>query len=612
MPNPISPSAAQRTSDKSVKLKAAFGRLASYARGYVPAVAIASVLAIVGAVLNLIGPGKLGEMTDIIQRGLTGTVNLGAVQSLGTLLAVLYGLGFALNYCHGLIMAVITQRLTQDMRRDLSAKIDRLPLRFLDSTPTGELLSIVTNDVDSVGQSMNQSLSTIVSSVAQLMGAVVMMLATNWLMAVSGIVAALVGMLLTSRIIVRSQPYFARQQHALGELDSQVEEVMGGLDVVRVSNGGAHERARFVRLNDDLAEANLRSTFFSGLMMPLMIFIGNLAYVVVCIVGGTLVINGTIDFGVVVSFMIYIRLFTQPLQNISQAATSVQTMAAACERVLDFLDEDEMADESGKTEHVGQVRDPKTGQLVGEPARGDVQFHHVRFGYEKGHEIIHDFNAEAKAGQKIAIVGPTGAGKTTMVNLLQRFYELDHGSIRIDGVRTRDITRENLHDQFSMVLQDTWFFEGTLRENIAFGTTSVTGEMLDEVCEACGLSGYVSSLPKGYDTVLEPESISAGQRQLITIARAMVKGSPLLILDEATSSVDTRTEAKVQRAMDTLMRGRASFVIAHRLSTIRDADLILYMEGGNVVEQGTHEELIAAGGRYAALYNSQFDSEKVA
>lgn len=599
MPSPSAPGSMPTASGEKVNLGHAFRRLAAYARKYVPAVIIASLLAIAGAVLNLIGPGKLGDMTDLIQQGLEGAIDFGAIRSLGILLAVLYVAGFVLNYAQGFVMAVVTQRLTQDMRRDMSAKIDRLPLRFLDSTPTGEVLSIVTNDVDSVGQSMNQSMSSLVSSVAQLLGAAIMMLATNWQMALAGIAAALLGMLLTSRIITASQPYFTRQQDALGEVDGHVEEVMGGLDVVRVSNGAAQEKARFSQLNDALADANEKSTFLSGLMMPLMIFIGNLAYVAVCIVGGMLAIEGTLSFGVVVAFMIYIRLFTQPLQNISQAATSVQTLAAACERVFDFLDEEEMADESGKTEHIDR-------------ARGDVQFHHVRFSYEPGHEIIHDFNASAQAGQKVAIVGPTGAGKTTMVNLLQRFYELDHGSIRIDGVRTRDITRENLHEQFAMVLQDTWFFEGTLRENIAFDTPDVTDQMLDKACEACGLTGYVRSLPKGYDTQLDPESVSAGQRQLITIARAMVKDSPLLILDEATSSVDTRTEQKVQRAMDTLTEGRTSFVIAHRLSTIKNADLILYMEHGEVVEQGTHDELLARGGKYAALYNSQFDHDAAA
>ena len=413
---------------------------------------------------------------------------------------------------------------------------------------------------------MNQSMSTLVSSLAQLIGSIIMMVATNWVMAVAGIASALLGMVLTSGIIRRSQPYFARQQAALGAVDDQVEEVMGGLDVVKVCNGEDGEHERFGRSNATLEDAAWKSAF---------------------------------PFGTVVAFMIYIRLFTQPLQNISQAASSVQTMAAACERVFDFLEEDEMDDESAKPARI-------------ESPRGEVDFRHVRFGYEEGTDIIRDFSAKALAGKKVAIVGPTGAGKTTLVNLLMRFYEVGNGGIYIDGVNIADVTRENLHEQFGMVLQDTWFFQGTLRENIAFDAEGVGDERLDEVCEACGLLKWVRSLPAGYDTELEPGSVSAGQRQLITIARAMVKDAPLLILDEATSSVDTRTELRVQRAMDALMEGRTSFVIAHRLSTIRDADLILVMEHGDVVESGNHEELLAAGGAYAKLYNAQFEEADAA
>ena len=413
-------------------------------------------------------------------------------------------------------------------------------------------------------------------------------------MAAAGIGAAFFGMVLTSGIIKRSQPYFARQQAALGTVDDQVEEIMGGLDVVKVCNGEAGEMERFATNNAALEDAAWKSAFLSGAMMPLMIFVGNLSYVIVCIVGGLLALSGAIPFGTVVAFMLYIRLFTQPLQNISQAASSVQTMAAACERVFDFLEEPEMADESGKTARI-------------ESPRGEVDFRHVRFGYDEDVDIIHDFSAKAPAGKKVAIVGPTGAGKTTLVNLLMRFYEVGGGNVYIDGIDTASVTRENLHEQFGMVLQDTWFFQGTLRENIAFDAAGVTDERLDEVCEACGLLKWVRSLPARYDTELEPGSVSAGQRQLITIARAMVKDAPLLILDEATSSVDTRTELRVQRAMDTLMQGRTSFVIAHRLSTIRDADLILVMDHGDVVESGNHEELLSAGGAYAKLYNSQFE-----
>lgn len=595
MPNPSMPGmGGAKTARQSVDLGHAFKRLARYCHVWLPTVAIASVLALAGAVLNLIGPGKLGEISDIIAAGIAGTVDMDAVQSIGFFLVILYALGFILNFAQGFLMANVTQYATAKMRADVSDKTDRLPLKFLDRKPTGEVLSLVSNDVDAVAQSMNMSISTLVSSLAQLVGSVIMMFATNWIMAAAGIGAAFLGMVLTSGIIKRSQPYFARQQAALGTVDDQVEEVMGGLDVVKVCNGEAGEMERFATNNAALEDAAWKSAFLSGAMMPLMIFVGNLSYVIVCIVGGLLALSGAIPFGTVVAFMLYIRLFTQPLQNISQAASSVQTMAAACERVFDFLEEPEMADESGKTARI-------------ESPRGEVDFRHVRFGYDEDVDIIHDFSAKAPAGKKVAIVGPTGAGKTTLVNLLMRFYEVGGGNVYIDGIDTASVTRENLHEQFGMVLQDTWFFQGTLRENIAFDAAGVTDERLDEVCEACGLLKWVRSLPARYDTELEPGSVSAGQRQLITIARAMVKDAPLLILDEATSSVDTRTELRVQRAMDTLMQGRTSFVIAHRLSTIRDADLILVMDHGDVVESGNHEELLSAGGAYAKLYNSQFE-----
>ncbi len=580
---------------EKVDLGSALGRLARYAHRYAKVVLLAVVLAVAGAVLNLMGPGRLGQISDLITQGIGGTIDIATIGRIGATLALIYLLGFAANYAQGWIMANVTQDLTRGMRRDMTAKIDRLPLRYLDSTPQGDTLSLMSNDVDSVGQSLNQSVSQLVIGVAQLVGAAIVMFATNWQMALAGIATALLGMWLSMGIIKRSQPYFARQQRALASVDSQVEEVMGALDVVKVMNGQQGERQRFRQRNTTLYDAAWKSAFLSGMMMPLMTFIGNFAYVVVCIMGGALALEGTISFGTVVAFMIYIRLFTQPLQTIAQAATSVQTMAAASDRVFDFLAQDEVSDESEKTAHIRR-------------AAGNVEFDHVRFGYDSSREIIHDFSAAAKPGQKVAIVGPTGAGKTTLVNLLMRFYEVDGGSIRIDGTSTADLTRANLRDQFAMVLQDTWFFQGTLRENIAFDTPGVTGAQLDAACDACGLTGYVQSLPQGYDTMLEPDSISAGQRQLITIARAMVKDAPLLILDEATSSVDTRTELKVQQAMDTLMRGRTSFVIAHRLSTIRNADLILYMEDGDVKEKGTHDELLTRGGRYAKLYLSQFDS----
>ncbi len=564
-----------------------------YARRYIPAIAVAAVLAFAGTILNLIGPSKLGDMTDVIAAGLEGAMDMEVVTRLAVLLLALYVGGVVLSYGEGLILTSVVQRLNQKMRADLSDKVDRLPLRYLDSMPTGNVLSLATNDVDSIGRSLNQSMSSLLTAAVQIVGSLILMFATNALMALAGVGTALLGMAITVVIVAKSQKYFVAQQEALGKVDSQVEEVMGGLDVVHISSAEKAQIATFDKLNGQLYEVAYKAAFLSSTMMPLMGFIGNLGYVAVCIVGGALAMNGSIPFGTVVAFMVYIRLFTQPLQTIAQASTSVQTMAAACKRVFDFLDQEELADEGGKTAKLENIE-------------GKVEFDHVCFGYKPGQEVIHDFSATALPGQKVAIVGPTGAGKTTIVNLLMRFYEVDGGEIRIDGVPTQQVTRRNLHEQFGMVLQDTWFFEGTLRENIAFDTPDVTDDVLERACEAVGLSGFVASLPQGFDTRLDPSVISAGQRQLITIARAMVKNAPLLILDEATSSVDTRTERRVQQAMDALMRRRTSFVIAHRLSTIRDADLILVMEQGEVVESGTHEGLLARGGAYARLYNAQF------
>ena len=595
MPNTMPGTGNSVAVERNADVVGSFKKLFSYIGALKVAVIVACILSLVGAVLNLIGPSKLGDMTNLISAGLTGTIDLGEVGRLGILLVVLYVIGFVCNYVQGFIMATVTQRVSQSLRRDISEKIDRLPLRYLDSTPTGDVLSRVTNDVDTASTTMNQSLSTIVSSVATLIGSVVMMFATNWVMTVAALVATLLGVVLMSFVIVKSQPYFTRQQSVLGSIDAQVEEIYGGLDVVKTCNGEDGARDVFHKGNDDYCDANWKATFLSSLMMPLMIFIGNLAYVVVCVVGAVLALQGVISFGVIVSFMIYVRLFTQPLQNISQAATSVQSMAAALGRVFEFLGEDEVEDESAKTKQLGEIE-------------GRVTFHHVNFGYEPDRTIIHDFTATTMPGQKVAIVGPTGAGKTTMVNLLERFYEVDAGRITIDGNSIEELTRTDVRDHIGMVLQDTWLFEGTLRENIVFDTEGVTDERLNQVCGSCGLLGYVNSLPERYDTVITDESsLSVGQRQLITIARAMVKDAPLLILDEATSSVDTRTEQKVQQAMDTLMKGRTSFVIAHRLSTIRDADNILVMDYGDIIEKGTHDELLAKGGAYAKLYNSQFE-----
>ncbi|MCH3972734.1 MAG: ABC transporter ATP-binding protein/permease [Oscillospiraceae bacterium] len=581
--------------EKSRDLKQAYANLLHYIGKYRGMILTAAVLSLAGAVLNLIGPGQLSKITNLITDGLSSHINIAAIVHIAALLAVLYLLGFIFNYAQGWLMATVSQRVTQNMRRDIARKIDRLPLQYFDTHTTGDVLSRVTNDVDTVSQSMNQSFSTLVSSICLLLGSVIMMFATNWIMAVTGILAALLGFAFMMMIIQKSQGYFARQQTELGRIDGHVEEIYGGHNVVKAYNGETAARKEFHTMNNTLYTCAWKSQFLSGLMQPLMIFIGNLAYVVVCITGAVLAVQGKISFGTIVAFMLYIRLFTQPLQNISQAATSVQSMAAACERVFDFLDETEMKPETEKKENLQAVH-------------GDVAFDHVSFGYTPEKEIIHDFSAASHAGQKIAIVGPTGAGKTTLVNLLMRFYEVNSGSISIDGTSIQAVTRANVHEQFGMVLQDTWLFEGTIRENLVYNQKNVTDEQLDKVCRAVGLSDLIQQLPSGYDTVLNDNaSLSAGQRQLLTIARAMVKDAPLLILDEATSSVDTRTELQVQRAMDNLMRGRTSFVIAHRLSTIKNADLILVLKDGDILESGTHAALLAKGGFYAELYNSQFD-----
>lgn len=576
-------------------IKKTFGEFFRYIGNYKAALFASVLLSIVGAVLTLIGPDKLGEVTDLIKEGLTGQMDIPTIISIAVLLAVLYGLGFVINYVQGFLMATVTQRITQNMRRDISKKINHLPLKYFDSHPTGDTLSRVTNDVDTVGQTMNQCFSTLIFSFALLIGAAVMMLLTNWIMALCGIVAALLGFAIVLFIISKSQKYFMIQQQELGGINGHIEESFSGLQVIKAYNGEKNAKQEFHQRNERLYDCAWKSQFLSGMMQPLMNFIGNFAYVVVCVVGAVMAAQGRISFGVIVTFMLYIRNFTYPLQNISQALQSVQSMTAACGRVFELLAEAEMEDESSKTTELHNVR-------------GDISFDHVKFGYSPEKTIIKDFSGKAKAGQKIAIVGPTGAGKTTIVNLLMRFYEVNSGSISIDGVPVSKLKRENIHELFGMVLQDTWMFEGTVRENLVYNKENVSDEKLDEVCGAVGLSDLIDQLPNRYDTMLgDNASLSAGQKQLFTIARAMLEDAPLLILDEATSSVDTRTELQVQNAMDLLTEGRTSFVIAHRLSTIKNADCILVMKDGDIIETGNHEELLAKGGFYAELYNSQFE-----
>ncbi|PQQ47022.1 ABC transporter ATP-binding protein [Bacillus thuringiensis] len=583
--------------EKPKNFKKPWGKLIAYCKPYLPTIIFALILAAVGTIFTIIGPNMLSKITDLITEGIAGKIDITAIGNIALLLAILYGLSFIFSYIQSFIMATITQRVSKRLRTDIADKIDKLPLKYFDSTTYGDVLSRVTNDVDMIGQTLNQSVGSLVTAVVMFLGSLIMMFSINVTMTLSAIAATAVGFVLMIFIISKSQKYFIRQQKDLGRMNGHIEEIYSGHDIVKVYNGDKEAKQQFNKINESLFKSAWRSQFMSGMMMPLMIFIGNLGYVVVCVVGATLAMKGAITFGVIVSFMVYIRLFTQPLSQLAQAATSLQSTAAASERVFEFLDEDELEDESDK-EFILDANDVK----------GNVEFKNVKFGYTKEKLIIQDFSAHIKAGQKVAIVGPTGAGKTTLVNLLMRFYEVDSGEIKIEDVPTKSITRKNVHDLFCMVLQDTWLFEGTIKENIIYNKVDATDEEVVAACKAVGLDHFIRTLPKGYDTALNDKaSLSVGQKQLLTIARAMVKKAPLLILDEATSSVDTRTEALIQEAMDKLMVGKTSFVIAHRLSTIRNADLILVMKDGDIIESGNHEELIAEKGFYADLYNSQFE-----
>lgn len=594
-----------RVAEKPKNFKKAMGKLISFIRPYLAAIIIALLFAVAGVVLNLIGPNVLSDLTDAIQaaflqNGVLGTFEMDTqrVLMLCIFLVVLYGAGLLCSYIQGLIMATVTQKNSRNLRTAISEKINVIPLSYFDTHSIGDVLSRVTNDVDMIGQTLNQSVVTLVTAVVTLLGSVIMMFVTNWIMAFTAIAASLIGFVVMFLIMGKSQKYFARQQRYLGEINGHIEESYSGHNVVKAYNAEDAVKSVFDNINYKLYQSAWKSQFFSGLMMPLMTFVGNLGYVAVCVVGAVLVANGNIAFGTVIAFTLYVRLFTSPLSQLAQAFTSMQTAAAASERVFEFLDEKELSNESGKT-----------AVLAPSKVRGDVSFEHVHFGYDPGKIIINDFSAEAKAGQKIAIVGPTGAGKTTMVNLLMRFYEINSGSIKIDGIPTSDLTRENVHDLFCMVLQDTWLFDGTIKENVVYSKENVSDEDVVRACKAVGLHHFIMTLPKGYDTVLDDKAnLSAGQKQLVTIARAMIENAPMLILDEATSSVDTRTEELIQKAMDKLTVGRTSFIIAHRLSTIRNADLILVMKDGDIIEKGNHEQLLAKKGFYADLYNSQFES----
>ena len=576
-------------------LKGALNDLSTYMRKSLGVVVLALVLAALSAVLTIIGPDQVGKIATIMSDGLLGGIDLAAIARVGILLAVIYGLSALFGFIQHYIMASVTLKISYRMRAELSEKINRVPQKYFNFHAQGDILSRITNDVSTLQQGLTNSLPTIISAATQFLGCLIMMFVTEWRLVSLGI--TLVGLLLVVFIMSRSQKYFTARQESLGKLNGYVEEMYSGHEVVRISRAAEPVGKTFDTLNDAVYDANWRSQFLSGVMQPLMNVIGNLSYVAVCVLGSILAIQGIIDIGVIVSFILYVRLFTSPLTQIAQGMTNLQTASASAHRIFDFLGSEEMPDESEKPE-------------LPRPVRGEVDFKHVRFSYPDSPDkiIIKDFSAHVAPGQKVAIVGPTGAGKTTMVNLLMRFYEIADGCIKIDGVPSQDIRREDVHKLFGMVLQDTWLFEGTVRENLVYNLPDVTDEQLNRVCCACGLDKFVRSLPNGFDTVLsESTSISAGQKQLLTIARAMLQNAPMLILDEATSSVDTRTELLIQRAMDKLTENRTSFVIAHRLSTIKNADLILVMKDGDVIESGTHETLMQQNGFYAALYNSQFD-----
>ena len=540
--------------------------------------------------------GAIENLPDSVYGLIKPSIDMDKVFTVAVTLVVMYVTSYIFSAVQGFGMATVTQRVSQKMRSDISGKINRLPMWYYNKTSTGDVLSRVTNDVDTIGQSLNQSISGLVSAIVLFLGSLVMMLKTNLIMTVTAVLASLLGFVFMFLIMGRSQKYFARQQKHLGRLNGHIEEIYAGHTVVKAYNGEEEAQKTFDEMNGQLRESGFRAQCLAGLMQPIMSFIGNFGYVAVCAVGGAMALSGKIGFGVIVAFMLYVRYFTQPLSQIAQAMQSLQSAAAAGERVFEFLEAEDMEDESGKSTKLGEVK-------------GNVEFDHVKFGYEDSDKIIiHDFSAVAKPGQKIAIVGPTGAGKTTMVNLLMRFHEIQGGEIRIDGVPTKELTREDVHSQFCMVLQDTWLFEGTVRENLVYCAEGVTDEKITEACRAVGLDHFIRTLPKGYDTVLDDRTnLSQGQKQQLTIARAMIADKPMLILDEATSSVDTRTEQQIQAAMDKLMENRTSFVIAHRLSTIKNSDLILVMKNGDIIESGTHDELLRRNGFYAELYNSQFD-----
>lgn len=593
----------QAVNEKPKKFKKTLKEMARYLKPYFPLILIAVVASVIATILQIIGPDKLKLITDEITKGLPkmvkgkpvmAAIDMDKVKSITMMLVIFYGSSLLLNLLQRFIMADVTQKISKSFREKIANKVNKLPFSYFDNTTFGDILSRVTNDVDTISQSLNQSVGSLLTSIVMLVGTVVMMIYNSGILTVTTILSSLVGFVVIIIIMKKSQKHFKAQQENLGDINGQIEEVYTGHNVIKAYNAGEMMIDEFEETNKKLYTSAWKSQFLSGLMMPVMQFAGNFSYVMVCIVGGALAINGKISFGVIVAFMIYVRLFTNPLSDIAQSFNTLQRAAAAGERVFEFLNEKELEEEN-VTEKLDR-------------AKGEVEFKDVRFGYNPDKIIIKDFSVKVNPGEKIAIVGPTGAGKTTIVNLLMRFYEINDGQILVDGIDTKKLSRDNLRDQFCMVLQDSWIFEASVRENITFGEENITDEELIDVCKRVNLDHFIRTLPQGYDTILnDKQSLSQGQLQLLTIARAMVSHAPMLILDEATSSVDTRTEIIVQDAMDELAKGRTSFVIAHRLSTIKNADLILVMKDGDIVEKGKHDELLAQDGFYAQLYNAQFE-----
>lgn len=585
--------------EKSKNFKMSIKKLFIYNKSFTVLIIIALILSGISSILYIIGPDKIKDITNIISNGLMTKIDVSKIKEIGIFLIILYSISTILNYFQGYIMADVTNRFSKKMRSEISTKINKIPLSYFDNSTVGDILSRVTNDVDTIGQNMNQSIGTLVAAITMFIGSIIMMFVTNYIMAITAIISSLIGFVFMSIILNKSQKYFNAVQNNLGNINGHIEEVFSGHNIIQAYNGISEVNDKFDKINEKLFTNGKKSQFYSGLMMPLMGFVGNFSYVCVCIVGAILLLNDSITFGVIVAFIIYVRLFTQPLSEFAQSMAGIQSIAAASERVFDFLDQPEMSDETYKSLY-----------LKNSDVKGNVEFKNVNFSYDIDKPIINNFSANIKSGHKVAIVGPTGAGKTTIVNLLMRFYEVNSGDILIDGVSISNLTRENIHNLFVMVLQDTWVFEGTIKENIRYNQENVTDRRIEEVCKIVGLDHFIKTLPLGYDTVLSDNlSLSAGQKQLLTIARSMIEDAPFLILDEATSSVDTRTEILVQEAMDKLTKGKTSFIIAHRLSTIKNASLILVMKDGKIIEQGTHKELLDKKGFYAELYNSQFESE---